>query len=57
LERDAECDIEDLILCYNAMIRFFFKENPERLDDVTFASRVQELRFLADNGFLRGINL
>jgi|GEM_PF-6138602 len=39
------------------MIRFFFKENPETLDDETFASRVKELRFLSDNGFLRGITL
>ena len=49
--------MDELVGIYNAMIRFFFKEPPELLDDETFASRVKEVRFLSDNGFLSGINL
>lgn len=39
------------------MIRFFFKENPENLSDDEFVSRVKELRWLSDEGFLKGIKL
>lgn len=39
------------------MIRYFFKENPEDLSDEEFAVRVKELRWLGDEGFLRGISL
>jgi len=42
---------------HNAMIRFFFKEKPEALSDEDFASRVKELKWLAECGFLRGITL
>jgi hypothetical protein len=38
---------------YNAMIRFFFKENPERLSDMEFAQRIRELTFLTEEGFLK----
>ena len=41
----------------NAMIRFFFKENPDKLSDDEYAGRVKELKWLADEGFLRGIKL
>jgi hypothetical protein len=47
----------DAISVYNAMIRFFFKENPEELSDMEFAVRVRELCFLAEEGFLKGIKL
>jgi len=39
------------------MIRFFFKENPDELDDDEYVRRVKELRWLSDEGFLRGIKL
>jgi hypothetical protein len=41
------------IAVYNAMIRFFFKENPETLSDMDFAVRVRELCFLAGEGFFK----
>jgi hypothetical protein len=59
LSKDGGCDCEDdqLMQIYNAMIRFFFKENPDELSDMDFVSRQRELMFLSDNGFLRGIKL
>lgn len=36
------------------MIRYYFKEDPEMLSDEDFAVRVKELKWLADEGFLRG---
>jgi hypothetical protein len=42
---------------YDAMIRFFFKENPDHLSDEEYARRIKELRWLADEGFLKGITL
>jgi hypothetical protein len=41
----------------DAMIRFFFKENPEQLTDEEYASRFLEIKWLAKQGFLRGIML
>jgi hypothetical protein len=52
--KDADgCEMDIVIDVYNAMIRFFFKENPERLSDMEFAQRVRELTFLAEEGFLK----
>lgn len=48
------CDIDELIEVYDAMIRFHFKENPELLSDIDYASRIKELKWLADEGFLKG---
>jgi hypothetical protein len=42
---------------YDAMIRFFFKEDPDLLLDEDFVRRIKELRWLADEGFLKGITL
>jgi hypothetical protein len=42
---------------YDAMIRFFFKEDPDPLSDDDFVRRIKELRWLADEGFLKGITL
>ena len=42
---------------YDAMIRFFFKEDPDKLSDDEFVRRIKELRWLADEGFLKGITL
>jgi hypothetical protein len=54
--KDADsCETEVEVEVYNAMIRFFFKENPEGLSDMEFAVRVKELCFLAEEGFLRGV--
>jgi hypothetical protein len=56
--KDADsCDTGVTIDIYNAMIRFFFKENPDELSDVEFAQRVKELTFLSEEGFLKGIKL
>lgn len=56
-DADSCDDMAIHIKIYNAMIRFFFKENPEKLSDIEFVERIRELRFLADEGFLRGIKL
>jgi hypothetical protein len=44
-------------MCYqnDAMIRFYFKENPDSLDDYEFARRVKELKFLSEQGMLKSI--
>jgi hypothetical protein len=42
---------------FDAMIRFFFKENPNDLTDDDYACRVKELNWLAKEGFLKGIHL
>ena len=42
---------------YDAMIRIFFKEDPDTLGDSEYARRIKELRWLADEGFLRGTTL
>jgi hypothetical protein len=42
---------------YDAMIRFFFKDNPDMLDDDEYVKRIKELRWLAEEGFLKGIKL
>lgn len=39
------------------MIRFFFKENPDKLDDYEYAKRYKELIWLGKEGFLSGIKL
>jgi hypothetical protein len=39
------------------MIRFLFKENPDKLSDEAYTGRVKELKWLAENGFLQGIKL
>jgi hypothetical protein len=57
LKEADSCDIEQVFEMYNTMIRFFFKENPDNLSDMEFARRVKELRWLADEGFLKGIVL
>ncbi|MEL3904446.1 MAG: hypothetical protein P1P63_04975 [Treponemataceae bacterium] len=41
----------------DAMIRFFFKENPDSLPDEQYADRIKELKWLANEGFLSGIKL
>jgi len=53
--KDADnCDIWELIEMYNAMVRLFFKEDPDKLSDDEFARRIEELRWLSEEGFLRG---
>jgi len=42
---------------YGAMIRFFFKEDPDGLSDDDFARRIKEITWLGNEGFLRGIKL
>jgi hypothetical protein len=42
---------------YDAMIRLFFKENPDTLTDIEYARRIKEISWLAGEGFLRGIKL
>lgn len=37
---------------YDALIRFFFKENPDGLNDVEYARRRKELKWLSQSGFL-----
>jgi hypothetical protein len=37
------------------MIRYFFKENPDLLSDKEFVWRQRELKWLSDEGFLKGI--
>jgi len=49
--------VDDLLEMYDAMIRFFFKEDPDTLSDDEYARRIKELRWLADEGFLKGITL
>ncbi len=39
------------------MIRFFFKEDPDSLNDVEYVRRIKELTWLADEGLLRGVKL
>jgi hypothetical protein len=48
---------EKIYQMFDAMIRFFFKEDPDRLDDEAYAVRISELKWLAKQGFLRGITL
>jgi hypothetical protein len=48
-------DIDQLCFQYDAMIRLFFKENPDQLNDDEFARRVKELKFLSEQGFLKSI--
>lgn len=55
---DADsCDELELFTMYDAMIRFFFKENPDNLTDDDYAFRVKELNWLAKEGFFKGIHL
>jgi len=42
---------------YGAMIRLFFKEDPDHLTDEEFARRIKELTWLGNEGFLRGVKL
>ena len=42
---------------YDAMVRLLFKEDPDGLSDSEYARRVKEMRWLADEGFLRGTTL
>lgn len=39
------------------MIRFFFKQDPDTLDDDEYVRLIKELLWLADEGFLKGITL
>lgn len=41
----------------DALIRFHFKENPDLLTDEEYAIRWKELKWLSNEGFLRGIKL
>jgi hypothetical protein len=54
LSESESCEIDDLINIYTALIRFHFKEDPELLTDDEFASRVKELKWLAEEGVLTG---
>ena len=55
---DADsCEIGELVLMFDAMIRFFFKEDPASLPDDEYAWRIKELTWLAGEGFLKGIKL
>ena len=49
--------MDDVMRMNDAMIRFFFKENPDFLCNEDYAARIKELKWLADEGFLRGIKL
>jgi len=49
--------MDDVLRMNDAMIRFFFKENPDDLSDVDYAGRIKELKWLAGEGLLRGIKL
>jgi hypothetical protein len=42
---------------YEAMIRLFFKEDPDGLSDEDFTRRIRELTWLGNEGFLRGVKL
>ena len=42
---------------YDGLIRFFFKEDPDSLEDMEYARRIKELSWLGKEGFLRGIKL
>ncbi len=48
-------DITDNFLQNDALIRFYFKENPDKLSDFEYASRIKELAFLAKEGLLRSV--
>lgn len=50
------CEFEEITQMYDAMIRFF-KDNPDMLDDDEYVKRIKELRWLAEEGFLKGIKL
>lgn len=41
----------------DALIRFFFKENPDLLTDDEYAIRWNELRWLSKEGLFRGIKI
>jgi hypothetical protein len=41
----------------DALIRFFFKENPDLLTDDEYAIRWKELIWLSNEGLLKGIKL
>ncbi|MEA4916545.1 hypothetical protein [Proteiniphilum sp.] len=49
--------MDDVLRMNDAMIRFFFKENPDNLSDEDYASRLKELKWLSEEGLLRGIKL
>ncbi|MDD2996363.1 MAG: hypothetical protein PHP99_09155 [Paludibacter sp.] len=51
------CDISEIMNMYDAMIRFFFKENPVLLSDEDYAVRIKELTWLSKEGFLKGTHL
>ncbi len=51
------CDIDELLPVYDAMMRIFYKEDPDALSDEEYARRIKELTWLAEEGFLRGIKL
>lgn len=53
----GSCDVDDLVEMYNAQIRFYYKENPDDLNDEEFARRVKELKWLAESGHLKGAKL
>ena len=41
----------------DAMIRFFYKENPDTLSDFEYAKRWNEIKWLGNEGFLKSIVL
>jgi len=49
--------IADTLLQYNAMIRFYYKEDPNLLSDEELCFRIKELKFLAESGLLKAITL
>lgn len=52
-----EGEDEKVMAGIDAMIRFFFKENPDNLSDEEYARRWKEINWLSGEGFLRGITL
>jgi hypothetical protein len=54
-EVDLAIDIIELCFQNDAMIRFYFKENPDNLDDYEYARRIKELKFLAKGGMLKSM--
>jgi hypothetical protein len=52
--KDADsCTFDELLHINDALIRFYFKENPDTLSDDQYAQRIKELRWLAEEGLTK----
>jgi len=54
-KNDSQTSLDTLIQQYDAMIRYYFKENPDNLNDDQYADRIRELKFLSKEGLLKSI--